>query len=60
MAGRARFHRADELHLEIPAGLAWQAPENTAGRDAVLKRIESDVRDTCAAPIAAAAIFRGE
>jgi acetolactate decarboxylase len=42
-AGLARFHRADELHVEIPTGLAWHPPDGNAGRDAVLKRIESDV-----------------
>lgn len=39
--GRAALNRADELHVEIPSGLAWHEPEHDPGRDAVLKKLES-------------------
>lgn len=42
--GRAAFNGADELHVEIPAGLAWHTPEVTSTREAVLKKLESAPR----------------
>jgi acetolactate decarboxylase len=38
--GRAAFHRAVELHVEIPNGLAWHAPQSDAARNEVLKKLE--------------------
>ena len=38
--GRAAFNSADELHVEIPSGLTWNAP-TSAARDAVLKKLET-------------------
>jgi acetolactate decarboxylase len=38
--GRGTFHRAGELHVEIPRGLAWHAPHSDAAQDAVLKKLE--------------------
>jgi acetolactate decarboxylase len=40
-SGRAAFNGADELHVEIPSGLTWNGPTNSASREAVLKRLES-------------------
>jgi acetolactate decarboxylase len=39
--GHAAFHRADELHVEIPSGLAWHSPGPDGAREALLKRLES-------------------
>jgi acetolactate decarboxylase len=41
--GRAAFNGADELHVEIPAGLTWHEPAADARREAVLKKLESTV-----------------
>ncbi len=43
-SGRAALHRAVELHVEIPNGLAWHLPHTDAARDAVLKRVERAAR----------------
>ena len=41
VSARAAFNGADELHVEIPSGLTWNAPETSAAEEAVLKRLES-------------------
>jgi acetolactate decarboxylase len=39
--GNAQHHRPHSLHVELPKGLAWHAPDTSAAKDAVLKRAES-------------------
>lgn len=39
--GEVAFNRTDELHVEIPSGLAWQTPTTSAAREAALKKLES-------------------
>jgi acetolactate decarboxylase len=38
--GTVQYHRTRDLHVEIPKGLAWHAPETSAAKEAVLKRAE--------------------
>jgi acetolactate decarboxylase len=44
ISGVVEFNRADELHVEIPAGLSWRSPRPDAARDAVLERLERSVQ----------------
>jgi len=44
ISGVVEFNRADELHVEIPAGLSWRSPQPDAARDAVLERLERSVQ----------------
>lgn len=38
--GTVQYHRPHRLHVELPEGLAWHAPDTSAAKDAVLKRAE--------------------